>query len=324
MKNQTNAPQGLMATAILFFACMAPFARMAAQPVVFNHPTSHGGTGNYLTTWTVPAGVTSVTLEAWGGGGGGNGNSDLPTDALVGGGGGAYAKIENYTVTPGQQLSISVGYGGSLQTGGFADVGLPGGFSSVSAAGVAVVNACGGTYMNPIAGSYQANTCTPVGAVEDGQYPVGTSRLSATAAGGNAGGMAAGGGAGGAAGQLGQVPGGGGGGGFKMAKTGAAGRVIITPNNSVGLASQEPFQFARLHPNPFSDVAHLHLGEDNQRPFLIKIFDMAGRMMEVKNISAESMRQNISFGSSLTPGVYLLSLSAEGVGSIRFFRLVKN
>lgn len=297
---------------------------LLAQPFTFNHPTSYGGSGNYLTTWTVPAGVTSITIEAWGGGGGGNGNPDLPADALVGGGGGAYAKLENYTVTTGQQLSISVGYGGSLQTGGFADVGLPGGNSSVSVAGSPIITACGGTYMNPIAGSYQANTCTPVSAVEDGQYPAGTSRLSATAAGGNAGGMMAGGGAGGAAGQLGQVPGGGGGGGSGAAKTGAAGRVIITPNTSVGLAAQEPFKFALLYPNPFSDVAHLHLGEDIEKPFLIKIFDMAGRIMEVKNISAESMRQNISFGSSLTPGVYLLSLSAEGVGSIRFFRLVKH
>ncbi len=56
-------------------------------------------------TWTVPAGITSITIEAWGGGGGGAG------DAGNGGGGGAYAKGQ-ITVIPGNSYNVIVGAGG--------------------------------------------------------------------------------------------------------------------------------------------------------------------------------------------------------------------
>ena len=69
-------------------------------------------------TWTVPANVFSVTMEAWGGGGAG-GYAKYTSVALQraylrptgGGGGGAYARsiIE---VTPGEAMTIEVGVGG--------------------------------------------------------------------------------------------------------------------------------------------------------------------------------------------------------------------
>ncbi|WP_312084693.1 hypothetical protein [Brevundimonas sp.] len=64
-------------------------------------------------SWVVPAGVTAITVECWGGGGGGvAGNA---------GGGGAYARKDTITVTPGASLPYSVGVG-APGTGGAAGV----------------------------------------------------------------------------------------------------------------------------------------------------------------------------------------------------------
>jgi hypothetical protein len=92
--------------------------------------------GSY--TWTVPAGVTSVAIAAIGGGGGGAQN-------VSGGSGGAGADLDYVnavSVTPGQQLSVTVGAGGA--TG--ADFGATGGNSYVTLPGtnVPTVFAAGG------------------------------------------------------------------------------------------------------------------------------------------------------------------------------------
>ncbi len=61
-------------------------------------------------TWTVPAGVTSVKVEVWGGGGGGGG---AYIGAGGGGGGGSY-KTATFTVTlPGDNYTITIGAGGA-------------------------------------------------------------------------------------------------------------------------------------------------------------------------------------------------------------------
>lgn len=61
--------------------------------------------------WVCPAGVTSVTVECWGGGGGGaDANNGIGGG---GGGGGAYAKTTNIAVTGGTTYSIVVGRGGT-------------------------------------------------------------------------------------------------------------------------------------------------------------------------------------------------------------------
>jgi hypothetical protein len=51
-------------------------------------------------SWSVPAGVTSITFEAWGGGGGGS--------SCSGGGGGSYAR-RTFNVTSGTVCQIVVG-----------------------------------------------------------------------------------------------------------------------------------------------------------------------------------------------------------------------
>lgn len=68
-------------------------------------------TFNSSSTFTVPAGITSLTVECWGGGGGGGGNISL-TDGGGGGGGGAYSKSV-LSVVPGTVYSLTVGNGGS-------------------------------------------------------------------------------------------------------------------------------------------------------------------------------------------------------------------
>lgn len=59
-------------------------------------------------TFTVPAGVTRIQVEAWGGGGGAAGSQDVGAT----GGGGGYSRAF-LTVTPGQVLTVYVGAGGS-------------------------------------------------------------------------------------------------------------------------------------------------------------------------------------------------------------------
>jgi hypothetical protein len=86
------------------------------EETFFATMTTPGG----VQTWTVPAGVTRIMVEAWGGGGGGQRNlgSLYNLDPLfsslmgVGGGAGGYAS-RSISVTPGQVLSIIVGTGGS-------------------------------------------------------------------------------------------------------------------------------------------------------------------------------------------------------------------
>lgn len=70
-------------------------------------------TFNSSGTFVVPAGVTSITVQAWGGGGGaGNQN-----DRCGGGGGGAYAR-KVIAVSPGQMYAVVVGSGGNLESNG--------------------------------------------------------------------------------------------------------------------------------------------------------------------------------------------------------------
>ncbi|WP_281231469.1 T9SS sorting signal type C domain-containing protein [Flavobacterium gelatinilyticum] len=70
-------------------------------------------------TWTVPAGVTAVTVEIWGAGGAGGG-SQTDTRGGGGGGGGGYS-YTTFSVLPGQNITYSVGRGGTGSTGDGGD-----------------------------------------------------------------------------------------------------------------------------------------------------------------------------------------------------------
>lgn len=62
-------------------------------------------------SWTVPAGVSQITIKAWGGGGSGGAGSNGSGTGRDGGGGG-YAKVVA-SVTAGDSISIDVGSGGA-------------------------------------------------------------------------------------------------------------------------------------------------------------------------------------------------------------------
>jgi hypothetical protein len=71
-------------------------------------------------TWTAPAGVTSISVECWGGGGGGGNTSHNGNQISRGGGGagGAYAKKATLSVVPGTTYTVTVGTGGTGGTAG--------------------------------------------------------------------------------------------------------------------------------------------------------------------------------------------------------------
>ena len=102
MKKNILLQNKKLATLVFFFL---PIFGIAQTSITF--PTT--------TTWTCPAGVTSVTVEAWGGGG--KGGTRSINGAGGGGGGGAYAK-SILTVIPGNRYTIKVGTGSSSTSAG--------------------------------------------------------------------------------------------------------------------------------------------------------------------------------------------------------------
>jgi len=94
--------------------------------VVLTYGTSTGSTGSSTsqtiastTTWTAPTGVSSVTIDLWGGGGGSGGGS-----AQVGGGAGAYVHASNVPVTLNSTYTVTIAAGGGGGVGnGAAGVG---------------------------------------------------------------------------------------------------------------------------------------------------------------------------------------------------------
>ena len=115
-------------------------------------------------TWIVPAGVTKIYAEAWGGGGGGTGTGA--------GGGGAYV-AGIITVTPGNSVTYTVGAGGSGSSPNATD----GGISSIFYPGT-TLSAFGGS----------GNTYTTFGYAAQGGSFSGTNGTAFTGQVGEAGG----------------------------------------------------------------------------------------------------------------------------------------
>ena len=84
-------------------------------------------------SFTVPCGVTSITVQVWGGGGAGGGGSVTSANGGSGGGGGGYC-TQVISVTPGSTISYTVGAGGVGGTGNGGNGGSSS-FGSVSATG---------------------------------------------------------------------------------------------------------------------------------------------------------------------------------------------
>ena len=97
-----NADQGNCSTVVTF---SGPTATDNCSPAYYVHTFSYTGS---TSTFTVPSGITSLSISAWGAAGGGGGN-----DGQQGGhgGGGAYS-TSILTVNPGDVLTLFVGGGG--------------------------------------------------------------------------------------------------------------------------------------------------------------------------------------------------------------------
>jgi hypothetical protein len=197
------------------------------------------GSGTFL----VPCGVTSITVNLYGGGGGGGGGKTLSTRSGGGGGGGGYSSA-TISVTPGSSFTYSVGGAGSAgargnSTGSNGSNGGAGGsstFTGTDAGGGAVnLTAAGGS--GGVAGG-NGSTGGAGGAGNVSSGSTGTNGQTGGSTGGAGGAAGTGGPAGGSGGTAGNSGnggngnpyggGGGGGGGRNVGGSGAAGTITIT------------------------------------------------------------------------------------------------
>ncbi|WP_298151811.1 choice-of-anchor D domain-containing protein [Flavobacterium sp.] len=228
-------------TLLLFFGAILFLQNSSAQNTATYNFTSAGATQ----TFTVPAGVTSLTIEAWGGGG--RGASIVSATGRGGGGGaGGYSK-HVMTVTPGTSYNIVVGGGstttasggnttfnsttvvanGGLSAGDNVNNGVAGG----AASGGSLFNRAGGAGANGQSGSYGGGGGASGSTNGNGVAATNASGATAPSGGGN-------GGAGRSTttgtGLPGTIPGGGGGGAFRTTSgtsaggSGANGQLLIT------------------------------------------------------------------------------------------------
>ncbi|HLO52977.1 MAG TPA: Ig-like domain-containing protein [Saprospiraceae bacterium] len=244
--------------AIALFALSQTFVASGAEKTILrdnslldNPPVAttqtYSTAGTY--TFTVPAGVTTITVDTWGGGGRG-GSRTSGSNAYGGGGGGAFSR-HTLSVTPGQTYTVTVGAGAtSTAAGGDSWV-------SINTVGNAFVLAKGGLSVanNTVAGAAGGSAASGIGSIKfsggngaNGVSPnAGGGGSSASSYGnGNAGTGSTGGvaltkgGNGGngrtgtdGPGLAGTAPGGGGGGSYRTSTNtvggnGGSGRVIIT------------------------------------------------------------------------------------------------
>ncbi|OOG78800.1 T9SS sorting signal type C domain-containing protein [Flavobacterium sp. A45] len=162
-------------------------------------------------TWTVPCGVTSLTVRAWGGGGAGGAATINPSGGSGGGGGGYSTYV--VMVTPSQIINYSIGSGGIGGSGNGGD----GGTTTILA-----LTANGGT------GGFQDNGTAGIGGTASGgtTNTSGNNGVTGTSTTGGAGGNSPTGGTGGLSittqsiGNNGTSPGGGGGGGLLLSAGG--------------------------------------------------------------------------------------------------------
>ena len=121
VKNNTSLLTLSFNLFLIMFCCLFFNLKSLAQTTT----TTGGITSVTFSTagssnWTPPAGVTSITVEAWGAGGGGGGVGVTIANAAGGGGGGSYAKQTNFNIQSGVAYNVVVGAGGTggVSTGG--------------------------------------------------------------------------------------------------------------------------------------------------------------------------------------------------------------
>jgi hypothetical protein len=105
-KKLRSAGTGFLSV-VLAMACLLCVSGVFGQTtVVYNDPAKNGTAAN---NFVVPAGISSVAVNAWGGGAGGRTSNNKGT---AGGGGGAFASSV-LPVTPNNTITVTVGAGGT-------------------------------------------------------------------------------------------------------------------------------------------------------------------------------------------------------------------
>ena len=133
------------------------------------------GSQTFTTTqsWIVPSGVTSVSAVVIGGGGGGAGhllagsNNITNTGSGGGGGGGGLAWAESIPVTPGEELTVSVGVAGAAGTANGSSGGS-GGDSLIRRGNTVLISAQGGSGGQQTWATFQDPTQSTGGATNNG------------------------------------------------------------------------------------------------------------------------------------------------------------
>lgn len=108
-------------------------------------------------TWTVPTGVTQIGVLAIGGGESGlisriYNTSSLLRAGLLPGGFAGHALSAILNVSPGQKFTVTIGSGGVSRSDAAGGVKVPGGNTSFSGNGVAIVAKGGGVYAHGVPG----------------------------------------------------------------------------------------------------------------------------------------------------------------------------
>jgi hypothetical protein len=114
----------------LFFLTILAFCGYAQTTVTIT--ISSAGSSS----WQVPCGITSITVQCWGGGGAG-GAANQAKSAGGGGGAGAYS-TSVFAVTPSVSIAYTVGAGGPSTPASSTATGASGGattFSTIVASG---------------------------------------------------------------------------------------------------------------------------------------------------------------------------------------------
>ena len=223
---------------VLLFSCLCLSTNLFAQS---SQVFSASG------TYTVPAGVTIVTVECWGAGGAGGGNNSI-NGTGGGGGGGAYTKATNVAVVPNSTYAITVGAGGvpGVNSGNgnissavlgstiSANAGAGGSFSAngIGGSGGSSGTYNGGSGSNGVTGNYGGGGGGSAGTASNGNSVLNSATGATSVAGGGPGGNGRSGSNGNGSAPV-SGPGGGGGGcraggTARTAGNGSAGQVVIS------------------------------------------------------------------------------------------------
>ncbi len=149
--------------------------------------------------YTVPAGVTSITVYAWGGGGGaGGGSPSCSAQGEGSGGGGGGLASSTFTVIPGETYTVTIGAGGTAGAvlgnggaGGTTTFTGPAGTLTATGGGAGLGGSACGTVAGGAAGAGTVGTTLFSGGAGSAGITTGTTSAGVSGKGGGAAGSAA-------------------------------------------------------------------------------------------------------------------------------------